>query len=558
MFQMKTMAGAVLSFSVFLSGCGDSDSDNKEIIPVPFSFTEATIESLHTSLETGGITCEEVIEGYIERINAYDNEGTDIELNSVVSINPSALDEAHQKDLAFAENGIDGSLYCVPVLPKDNFNTAEMPTTGGALAFQYNRPVSDAYTIRKMREAGAIILGKANMDEFAFGYTGRSSVRGLVKNAYDQTKGAGGSSSGTGSAIAASLAMVGTGSDTGGSIRVPSSLGGLVGIRPSMRLVSQDGIMPLASWQDTGGPICRTVEDCALMMDIMVGFDDSEHANQRASFEIDAAAISSAEEYKAVTGVPATYTAYLDADGLKGARIAIDRDLFGTNETVNAQMESAIAAMEAAGATVEEVTIDDLASILGDYSSMSSYEFQHDLVSYLNSWTTSVDGHITTYQGLLDSNGYLANYKASLEYRGTIDLDNLTDSQQVIYTKNTVERPVFVRTRLLKALNNIDSDGNSLGEPYDVLLYPTMTGEAGALGGSPSAGSNNRLSPFSLFPALSMPAGMTSADPAMPIGMEMLGREFDEATLIKLAYSYQEHVHPRKPPVNTPELAAVQ
>ncbi|MDO6682013.1 MULTISPECIES: amidase [unclassified Oceanobacter] len=558
MFQMKKLAGAVLTFSVILSGCDGSDSDDDEVVPVAFSFTEATIESLHTSLATGGITCEEVVEGYIERINTYDDEGTDVELNSVIAINSSALDEARAKDLAFEDDGIDGSLYCVPVLPKDNFNTAEMPTTGGALAFQYNRPVSDAYTIGKMRDAGAIVLGKANMDEFAFGYTGESSVRGLVKNAYDQTKGAGGSSSGTGAAIASSLAMVGTGSDTGGSIRVPASLGGLVGIRPSMRLVSQDGIMPLASWQDTGGPICRTVEDCALMMDVMVGFDDSEYANQRVSFEIDAAAISSEEEYLSVTGVPETYTDYLDADGLNGARIAIDRDLFGDNENVNALMDSAIAAMEAAGATVEEVTIDNLESILYDYASMSSYEFQHDLVSYLNSWTTSVDGHITTYQGLIDSNGYLENYKSSLEYRGTIDLDNLTDEQQEVYTLNTVERPVVVRTSLLKALNNVDDEGNSLGEAYDVLLYPSLTGEAGDLGGSPSAGRNNRLSPFSLFPALSMPAGMTDDDPAMPIGMEMLGREFDEATLIKLAYSYQEQVNPRQAPVNTPELTTEQ
>lgn len=301
--------------------------------------------------------------------------------------------------------------------------------------------------------------------------------------------------------------------------------------------------------------MCRTVEDCALMMDAMVGFDDSPHANQRTSFEIDAPAMSSEAEYKTLTGVPDTYTDYLDADGLNGARIGVVRELFGDNETVNAVMEDALAAMEAAGATVEDVTVDDLSTILGDYSSMSSYEFQHDLVAYLNSWVNVMDGHIQTYQGLLDSGGYLPNYQSSLEYRGTIDLDNLTPEQQEVYSKNTVERPVFVRERLMRALDNVDAAGNSLGQPYDVLLYPTMTGLAGDLGGSPSAGSNNRLSPFSQFPALTLPAGMaTNLDPAQPIGMEMLGREYAEPTLIKIAYGYQEQVHPRQPPTFTPEL----
>ena len=167
------------------------------------------------------------------------------------------------------------------------------------------------------------------MDEFAFGFRGESSVRGLVKNPYDLTKGSGGSSTGTGTAIAASLALLGTGSDTGGSVRVPSSLNGLVGIRPSLRLVSLDGIMPLATWQDTGGPMCRTVEDCALLMDAMVGFDTSPASNQRVSFEIDARLINNEEEYQQVTGVPETYTEFLDVDGLDGARIGV----WGTSYT---------------------------------------------------------------------------------------------------------------------------------------------------------------------------------------------------------------------------------
>jgi len=561
MFDAKLLVGSAM-FAALLSGCGGSSSSSDDAGSPPtggdgvaFSFVEATIADLHTSLETGGITCEETVQGYIDRIETYDDTGSETELNSVVAINPSAIIEAREKDLNFAVTGIDGPLYCVPILPKDNFNTEQMPTSGGALAFEYNQPTRDAYTVRKMRDAGAIILGKANMDEFAFGFRGESSVRGLVKNSYDLTKGSGGSSTGTGTAIGASLALLGTGSDTGGSIRVPSSLNALVGIRPSLRLVSLDGIMPLATWQDTGGPMCRTVEDCAVMMDAMVGFDTSPASNQRLSFEIDARLINNEVEYQEVTGVPETYTAFLDEDGLNGARIGVVRDLFGSNETVLAVMDQAIANMEAAGAIVEDVTIDDLAAILGDYRSLSSYEFRHDLEEYLNAWPNTMDGHLLDYDDLVASGGYLDRNEGSLEGRGEVDLNNLTEEQQVVYDKNTIERPVFVRERLMRALDNLDATGTPLGQPYEILLYPSLTGLAGNLGSSPSAGSNNRLSPFSLFPALSMPAGMAEdLDPAMPVGMEMLAREFDEETLITLAYAYQEQFQPRVAPTFTPEL----
>jgi len=562
MFDPKLLVGSAL-LAALLSGCGGSSSSSDDAVTPPeggddgvaFSFVESTIADLHASLETGGLTCEEVVQGYIDRIHAYDDAGSETELNSVVAINPEAIIEAREKDLNFTVSGIDGPLYCVPVLPKDNFNTEQMPTSGGALAFQYNQPTRDAYTVRKMREAGAIVLGKANMDEFAFGFRGESSVRGLVKNAYDLTKGSGGSSTGSGTAIGASLALVGTGSDTGGSIRVPSALNGLVGIRPSLRLVSLDGIMPLATWQDTGGPMCRTVEDCAVMMDAMVGFDTSGASNQRVGFEITARLINNEVEYQQVTGVPESYTAFLDENGLDGARIGVVRELFGDNETVLAVMDQAIANMQAAGAVVEDVTIDDLATILGDYRSMSSYEFRHDLEEYLNAWPNTMDGHLLDYDDLVASGGYLERNQRSLESRGEVDLNNLTEEQQAVYDKNTIERPVFVRERLMRALDNVDAAGSPLGQPYEVLVYPGITGLAGDLGGSPSAGSNNRLSPFSLFPALAMPAGMADdLDPAMPVGMEMLAREFDEETLIKLAYAYQEQFQPRVAPTFTPEL----
>lgn len=548
-----------------LLGCSSNDDATNETPPpaepAKFVFTEGTIKSLHAALEAGTITCEAVIQGYIDRIETYDFAAEGPQLRSVIAINPTALDTARAKDAQFAEKGIDGPMYCVPVLPKDNFNTFDMPTTGGGLVFQYNQPTADAYSIARMRAAGAIIIGKANMDEFAFGFNGNSSVRGLVKNAYDLSKGAGGSSSGTGTAIAASLALLGTGSDTGGSIRVPSSLGGLVGIRPSLRLVSQDGIMPLASFQDTGGPMCRAVEDCAVALDAMVGFDPSSHSGQRSRFAIDAPLIATAGEYQTITHAPVTYTGFLEDSGLVGARIGVLRTLFGNgtgdNAIVQAVIDKALDRMRAAGAIVEEVVIPDSSVILSRFASLSGLQFATDLQNYLQSWSDLADGHVTTYQAFADSGLYLSGNRSTILSRNNIGQDLSTNETWI---RNTVERPAYVRPRILQALDNIDASGRVAGAPYDALLYPAIQGLAGSLGGSPSAGSNNRLSPFSGFPALTLPAGMTdevtdTVQPVQPVGMELLGREFDEGTLIRIAYAYQQLAQPRHAPTHTPELS---
>ncbi|MBZ2188413.1 amidase [Alcanivorax sp. JB21] len=558
MLNTRLIIGTALCATA-LAGCGGSSSNSAS--PAPFSFVEATVASVHEAIASGEKTCEDIIQGYLDRIEAYDFDISGPELRSVVRTNPDALNQAIEKDLNFAVTGIDSPLYCIPVLPKDNINTAEMPTSGGITAFEFNQPTEDAYVIERLRDAGAIIIGKANQDELAFGFRGESSIRGLTKNAYDHSRGAGGSSSGSGTSIGASLAIFALGSDTGGSIRVPSSVAGLVGIRPSMRLVSQDGVMPLSSWQDTAGPMCRTVQDCALAMDALVGFDTSPYANQRSAFAIDAPLISSAGEYQSVTRIPASYTAFLEPDGLKGARIGVVRALFGNgngqNAIVQTVLDDAIAKMRAAGAVVEDVVVPDLSTILSRYSSLSNQEFARDMEIYLQSWTSDMDGHLRTYQAMQDSGGYLDRNANTIASRNNIGEDL---SQNESYIRNTVERPGFVRPRLMAALDNIDATGRPAGPAYDVLLYPTLQGLAGSLGGSPSAGSANRMSPFSGFPALSMPAGMAGEeydiDPALPVGMELLAREFDEATLIRIAYAFQETVKPRATPVHYPDLVA--
>ncbi len=578
---------AVLA-TALLGGCNDSDDTSVSTgdttppttpaDPATFTFVEGTIAQARAAMQDGTLTCKSLVQGYLDRIEAYDAQGP--ELRSVIRINPNAIERANALDMAYQRNGFTGPLHCVPVLLKDNFDTQDITTTAGGVALAYNMTPDDAFSVAGIVNAGGLVLGKANLDEFAFGFQGSSSIRGQVKNAYDPTKGPGGSSSGTGASIAASFAMAGTGSDTGGSIRVPSSLEGLVGIRPSLRLVSQDGIVPLAASQDTGGPMCRTVEDCALMLDAMTGFDPGATSNQRQAFAYDSPLIDSEAQYQTVTNRPDSYTDFLDADGLEGAHIAALMPFFGNGSGQNAQVQSvlmaAIERMRAAGATVDILSAEDLAardvvlSDLTNFDSNSRYEFRNDLTAYLMTWPSNMDGHLRSFDEVEDSMLYESRNVGTFDFYGEIGraIENTDDdSEQAVayrdaYQRNLDERPGVVRGGLRRILDNQDSDGAVLGKPYDVLLYPSVLSLAPELGSSPSTGSNNRLSPFSGFPALTMPAGMASdydpdsdSEPALPVGMEMLAREFDEPTLIRLAYGYQEVAHPRTAPTFTPELA---
>lgn len=516
-----------------------------------FTIYETSISAFHKALLNDQTSIEEVVQYYVDRIEKYDQDTTALALRSVIGINPHALQEAKEKDKQMSEEKLQKfPLYGVPILVKDNINTAEMPTSGGALAFKHNQPTQDAFVVRKLKEAGAIILGKANLSEFAFDYKGKSSLGGQVKNAYNPEKGPGGSSSGTGTAISANFAMVGLGTDTGGSIRIPASLSGLVGLRPTMNLISQAGIMPLSPWQDTVGPMCRKAEDCALLLEVMTGFDEDQRGNQRIAYQKYIRLFNNEQEYLNITQKPAHYTTLLDSMALKGMRIGVVRDLFGKDSIalnfVNPTIERALDSMRVAGAVIKEIHIRDLDAILKNYSSMSSIEFKSSLEQYLNSWSVLEDHHILDYKELLQSGGYLSESKQGLTYRDSVDIHDLTSEQAQRYQKNVVERPLFVRPRLMEALDG----GPHSKEGIDVLLYPAIIGMASKLGEQTRAGQNNRLSPFSGFPAITFPAGMVLDDQGVesPIGIELLARPFAETTLLKIAYAYEVLFHPRKPP----------
>lgn len=545
---------SILVFATALSACKDENNNptataQNKVTPLPYSLTEGTIAQLHASIQTGGASCEQVVRGYLDRIEAYDKQGPT--LNSVITINDKAINEAKRLDTYFKTTSkLIGPMHCVTVMAKDNIDTFDMPTSAASKALMNNQPESDAYILKKIREAGGIIIGKAALDEFAFGFIGENTHPrgGLTANAYDPSKGAGGSSSGSGTAVAASFASVSIGTDTGGSIRVPAAIQGLFGLRPSLRLISQSGIIPHTISRDTAGPMCRAVEDCAILMDQMVGFDAHSHSNQRHALEVNSALIKTDTEYKAITKIPQSYTLGLKKDGLKGVRIGVVRNAFTSLEhhespSTYVKIEQAIMQFKAAGAIIEDVKIEDIDTVTMTPEPFPVLDSGESIDRYLTSWSSDKNKHFRSFDQIALSKLARKNLIGPRHKR------DLTQPQPP-----ELDPRHYAREQVLAALDNKKS--TSKGAAFDVLLYPIVDDVAADKGDSPLA-NNTRLSPVTGFPAMSIPIGMISTkagSPELPIGIDLMAREFDEATLFKIAYAWQEYAHPRKAPPLLPEL----
>ncbi len=276
-----------------------------------FQVEETTIAEINAAMEAGRLTAEELVQSYLDRIEAYDKDGP--YLNSLITVNEGALDRARELDEAFAESGFVGPLHGIPMIVKDNYDTYDLPTTNGTLAFRGAIPPDDAFQVRKIREAGAIILAKSNLAEFASSgaFTLSSVLPGFSRNPYDPKRVTAGSSGGTGAALAANFGTVGLGSDTGSSIRGPSSHQALVGFRTTMALTSRDGIAPLSVARDVGGPMARTVADAVALLEVIVGQDPADPVTLESERR-----------------VPDNYRQFLDASGLEGTRIGVLREFF--------------------------------------------------------------------------------------------------------------------------------------------------------------------------------------------------------------------------------------
>ncbi|MFT4286288.1 amidase family protein, partial [Nocardioides sp.] len=516
-----------------------------------FELIEAGALEMQKAMNAGVITSVQLTQDYLDRIAAYDKTVVDQStggraLNSIISTSDVALEAAAESDAARAANGGPRSMLDgIPVLLKDNYDTEDMPTSAGCGCWVDNQTTDDATMTAGLREAGAIILGKASMDEFAYGFTSQFSALSeagqslYVASPYNTANTAGGSSGGTGAAISANLGGIGFGTDTGGSIRVPSSYNQLVGLRPTVGLTSREGIIPLALSQDTGGPMARSVSDIAIALDAVAGTDDADSAT------------AETDGY-----LPESYTSYLDPDALAGKHFAYLTSMVPPASGTDAQQAArrifldAVADLEAAGATVEEIDPTTLSAdpdtgitatqILAE-SSGSTNEFKHDLNLYIESHLDS-DVEYRSLSEILASGRYTPSYASVYAARDAITqetYDAWIGTEDAPGTHTTV-----LRNGQAYITDLLDT------EDLDALIYPT---------GLPysSYAQNMRLSPNTGMPAITVPMGQTTADETLPgagVNLEFLGRDYAEGDLLAIAYSFEQETQHRTTPALYPAL----
>lgn len=524
----KTIPIALLG--ALLGACGNSASpegvSDDAAAPALFTLEEATIADIHAAFagdkrtaDGNALTCVELGEMYIDRIAALDDtpQGA-FAINGVQALSPQWRNQAKALDVAYAQEGLTGPLHCVPVMLKDLYDTEDAPTTASSVSLAGSVPPDDATSVAGLREAGALILGKAAMTEFAYFTQSYNSANGRIATPYDTTRDAGGSSGGSAAAVAANFAAVGTGSDTCASIRLPPSNNSVVGVRSSVGLVSQDGLVPLSHTQDVGGPITRTVRDAALMLDAMASMD-----------EADPATLDSERTQ------PPTYTAYLDADGLRGKRIGVlraygDTAAFGGDAEVDALVEQAAADMAAQGAEiVDPVNLPEFESV-----SVILQEFPDHLDEYLASFDAPKEDTEDVFTDPGVHPVIRAIIGASLASRDT----SSAEYQQKLAKHDAMRRYV-------------ESEMDRLD--LDALIYPPVSQPALPTG--VPQGSNCAFSATTSMPSIVVPAGFTSGDPGLPVGIEIFGRKWDESTLFSIAYAYEQATKHRRPPELTAATA---
>jgi len=493
-----------------------------------FDVMEATIASTHDALRAGRTSCRAVVQAYLDRIAAYDKAGP--ALNAIQNVNPRALLEADSLDAARRARQPMGPLHCVPVLLKDQIETREMPTTFGSSIFRDFVSARDATAVQRLEAAGAIILAKTTMGEFASRYVG--SAAGIIRNAYDPTRNPSGSSGGSGSGVAANFGLVGIGEDTGGSIRGPAAVSNLVGLRPTLSLVSRFGMLPANPTQDTMGPMTRTVADAARVLDVIAGYD----ANDPITAET-------------VGRMPASYQTALRPDALRGARIGvlrIARDTSANNAyaaeyaSVRVVMERAIADLRAAGAEVVDSIVlptrgrDGVGNDFETEEATNAYLAQHPNAPAKSLQEILLTGAVNPWRA-----------RALIGYVGksTRDAGYLT----VIQQRETLRVAVLktMADHRLTAIVYATYDAPPTPIAADVLTNPRPNDGY-------SRGDNRGLSPAIGFPALTVPAGFS--DNTLPVGLEFLGRPFSEAELLAIGFSYEQRTKHRRAPSTTPAL----
>jgi amidase len=491
---------------------------------------EATVADLQVALASGKFTARSLTEKYLARIEEIDRSRPGV--NSVIEINPEALAIAEALDGERKSKGARGPLHGIPVLIKDNIDTADrMQTTAGSLALMGSRPTRDASVAQKLREAGAVILGKTNLSEWAnirsshatSGWSGRG---GLTKNPYALDRNPCGSSSGSGAAVAANLCMIAVGTETDGSVVCPASANGIVGIKPTLGLVSRAGIIPIAHSQDTAGAMARTVRDAAILLAALAGVDPRDTATAESSGK-----------------APHDYTKSLDPDGLRGARLGVARKYFGFSDAVDALMEDLIGEMKKHGAVIVDPA--DLESF-GKFDDTENTVLLYELKADLNAYLASRPGAPASLKELIDFNQ--RNKSQEMPYFGQ-DLFIKAEAKGPLTGKEYMD--ALEANHRLTRKEGIDGVMDKF--QVDAILAPTggpawITDLAN---GDHSTGGSSNAAAVAGYPDITVPAGFVFG---LPVGISFFGRAWSEPTLFKIAYAFEQMTKARKPPQFLPTV----
>ena len=522
--NMKKIAGLlpVLFLIIAINSC---EQQKKAVdLMQEFQFQEFTIEQLQEGYKNGDFTVQDVVKSYIDRINRIDRNGP--KLNSVIQINPDALEIAAQMDKEIKEGKVRGSMHGIPVLLKDNIDTHDkMETTAGSRALLGSHPLKDSYIAKKLRESGAIILGKANLSEWAnfrgnLSTSGWSGVGGQTKNPYILDRNPCGSSSGSGVAVSANLCMVAIGTETNGSIVCPSTANGIVGIKPTVGLLSRSGIIPISFTQDTPGPMARTVKDAATCLGAMVGIDADDSKTL-------------ASEGKAYND----YTQFLKEEGLKGKRIGLYMKPFGTHYKVDELMHKAVDFLKSQGAEIIEIEKITDVNVEGPSFEVMLYEYKDGLNNYFAS---------------LGENAPIKNVDDLIAFNEEDSIELQYFDQALVKMANEkgdISSPEYKEAleKMLKGIREEGIDKVMNENKLDAIIAPTgspawktdwVNGDSYILGSSSPAA-------ISGYPNITVPMGFIED---LPVGISFFGRAWSEPILLEIAYAYEQGTKHRKAP----------
>jgi amidase len=490
---------------------------------------EVTIVELHAAYRSGAATAVDVTRAYLDRIEAYDRRGP--YLNSLVTVNPNALDDAARLDAVLRSTGdLEGPLHGIPVILKDNLDTREMPTTSGVRFFKDFVPTRDAFLVQRLRSAGAILIAKASLSELAMGLPDNinSVLAGFTRNPYNLAYASGGSSGGTGVAVAANFGTVGVGTDTGGSVRAPASINNLVGIRPTVGLVSRTGMAPLDSQRDTPGPMTRSVADAARLLDVLAATDPAD-----------------ARTALAVGHIPQTYTAFLQHEGLRGGRIGVFRQAFslgdGADSRVAALFDAAVADLRTAGA-----------EIVDDVRVPGFEDFPHPPQTAA---TTKADWErFFAYEGASFPIKHVAELRDAPQGKRVHPLHTGRIAEIAAVALAPEHDPETIQGRKdEQRYREAFTSAMELAR-VDALALPVWTFPPVLLGdrGQSPLGAMTFIGSALQWPVVVVPIGFVGEQ--LPIGMQLLGRPWSEGQLIRFAYAFEQATHHRRPPASVPPL----